>query len=378
MFVHGGISPTVAPLGAPHQRAGQPRADRGSDKTVEAPLVSLTARVDGPLWYRGLAQETEAFAPQIDEILAKAQARAIVVGHTVTPTGRGHRTLDGRVIQIDTGMQPAYAQGGRASALEIAPASHRDLRRPPRSVPLRRFRRRRPPRLVRPRRRRDRPAVRPGPFTRSCARWPAPSTTWICRRSRRSRRRARRILRVLISTMLSAQTRDPVTAAASARLFASHARRGRWRAHRAADREADLPGQLLSPQSGAREGNLPHPRRPVPRPRARDDGGAADAARRRPEDANLVLILSFKSLKNICVDTHVHRISNRLGWVRTRTPEETEQALYKSTSARWWPYINLYLVTWGQNVCRPLYPRCGACLIREHCPQIGVTQQAKR
>jgi len=94
--------------------------------------------------------------------------------------------------------------------------------------------------------------------------------------------------------------------------------------------------------------------------------------------ANLVLILSFKSLKNICVDTHVHRISNRLGWVRTRTPDETERALYRSTHERWWPYINLYLVTWGQNVCRPIYPRCGACVIREHCPRIGVTQMAKR
>ena len=90
------------------------------NKTVEAPLASLTAQVDGPLWYRGLAQEPEAFAPQIDEILAKAQARAIVVGHTVTPTGRVTGRFDGRVIQIDTGMQPAYAQGGRASALEIA------------------------------------------------------------------------------------------------------------------------------------------------------------------------------------------------------------------------------------------------------------------
>jgi endonuclease-3 len=94
--------------------------------------------------------------------------------------------------------------------------------------------------------------------------------------------------------------------------------------------------------------------------------------------ANLVLILSFRSLKNICVDTHVHRISNRLGWVRTRTPDETEQALYKATRDRWWPYINLYLVTWGQNVCRPIYPRCGACVIRPYCPQIGVTQVAKR
>ena len=69
--------------------------------------------------------------------------------------------------------------------------------------------------------------------------------------------------------------------------------------------------------------------------------------------ANLVLILSFRSRENICVDTHVHRISNRLGWVKTRTPEETEQALYANTAERWWPYINLYLVTWGQNVCRP-------------------------
>ena len=80
--------------------------------------------------------------------------------------------------------------------------------------------------------------------------------------------------------------------------------------------------------------------------------------------ANLVLILGFQSVKNICVDTHVHRISNRLGWVATRTPEETEQALYAATDQRWWPIINLYLVTWGQNVCRPVYPRCGECALR--------------
>jgi endonuclease-3 len=94
--------------------------------------------------------------------------------------------------------------------------------------------------------------------------------------------------------------------------------------------------------------------------------------------ANLVLILAFKSLENICVDTHVHRISNRLGWVRTNTPDETEQALYRATASRWWPYINLYLVTWGQNVCRPVYPRCGACAIEPYCPRVGVTVTAKR
>jgi endonuclease-3 len=93
--------------------------------------------------------------------------------------------------------------------------------------------------------------------------------------------------------------------------------------------------------------------------------------------ANLVLILAFKSRRNICVDTHVHRISNRLGWVRTRTPDETEQALYCATAARWWPLINLYLVTWGQNVCRPISPQCGDCALLPNCAQVGV-KRSKR
>ncbi len=93
--------------------------------------------------------------------------------------------------------------------------------------------------------------------------------------------------------------------------------------------------------------------------------------------ANLVLILAHRSPDNICVDTHVHRISNRLGWVRTRTPEETEQALYAATHRNWWPVINLYLVTWGQNVCRPVYPLCGSCVLVDLCPRIGVTRVGK-
>jgi endonuclease-3 len=184
---------------------------------------------------------------------------------------------------------------------------------------------------------------------------------------------------VLISTMLSAQTRDPVTAAASARLFGA-ARTPRTMAKLT---ETQIE-KLIYPVSFYRH-KAAHVRDTcrilVERFRGRVPATMEELLMLPGvgrKTANLVLILSFKSLKNICVDTHVHRISNRLGWVRTRTPEETEQALYKSTSARWWPYINLYLVTWGQNVCRPVYPRCGACLIREHCPQIGVTQQAKR
>jgi len=184
---------------------------------------------------------------------------------------------------------------------------------------------------------------------------------------------------VLISTMLSAQTRDGVTAAASARLFRT-ARTPRTMA-KLTEKQIE---KLIYPVSFYRH-KATHVKETcrilVERfhgrvPATMDELLMLPGVGRKT--ANLVLILSFKSLENICVDTHVHRISNRLGWVQTRTPEETERALYKSTRERWWPYINLYLVTWGQNVCRPLYPRCGACAIRAHCPQIGVTRPSKR
>jgi endonuclease-3 len=183
---------------------------------------------------------------------------------------------------------------------------------------------------------------------------------------------------VLIATMLSAQTRDPVTAAASARLFRV-ARSPRTMAKLTAGRIQ----KLIYPVSFYRHKAV-HVRETCRILVERYGGrvpGRMEELLTLPgvgrKTANLVLILSFRSLKNICVDTHVHRISNRLGWVRTRTPEETEQALYKATAERWWPYINLYLVTWGQNVCRPLYPRCGECVIRPYCAQIGV-QASKR
>ena len=180
---------------------------------------------------------------------------------------------------------------------------------------------------------------------------------------------------VLISTILSAQTRDPVTAAASARLF-KVARTPRAMAKLTAPQIQ----KLIYPVSFYRH-KAKHVRRTCQLLVERYTGrvpGTMEELLMLPgvgrKTANLVLILSFKSLKNICVDTHVHRISNRLGWVRTRTPEETELALYKATDERWWPYINLYLVTWGQNICKPVYPRCGACVIRPYCARIGVTR----
>jgi endonuclease III len=184
---------------------------------------------------------------------------------------------------------------------------------------------------------------------------------------------------VLISTMLSAQTRDPVTAAASARLFRV-ARRPRTMA-KLTEKQIE---KLIYPVSFYRN-KARHVKAACQQLVDRFGGrvpGTMEELLSLPgvgrKTANLVLILSFRSLKNICVDTHVHRISNRLGWVTTRTPEETEQALYKATSARWWPYINLYLVTWGQNVCRPVYPRCDACVIRTKCARVGVTDRAAR
>jgi endonuclease-3 len=183
---------------------------------------------------------------------------------------------------------------------------------------------------------------------------------------------------VLIATMLSAQTRDAVTAAASARLFA--VARTPQAVARLSEKQIIT---LIFPVSFYRN-KAAHVKATCRILVERFDGRVPDTMEQLltlpgvgRKTANLVLILSFRSRKNICVDTHVHRISNRLGWVETRTPDETEQALYQRTSARWWPYLNLYLVTWGQNICRPIFPRCGACVIRPHCPQIGVERVGK-
>ena len=90
------------------------------EKTRAAPLVSLAAREDGPFWYRGLAQLAATDGATLDSILSAQHARAMVIAHTVTPDGRIRMRFEGRLFQTDTGMQPAYVQGGRASALEFA------------------------------------------------------------------------------------------------------------------------------------------------------------------------------------------------------------------------------------------------------------------
>ena len=179
---------------------------------------------------------------------------------------------------------------------------------------------------------------------------------------------------VLIGTLLSARTQDATTAAASERLFKAASTPQAMAALTVKRIE-----RLIYPVSFYRH-KARHVKATCRILVEQFDGrvpGTMEELLTLPgvgrKTANLVLILAFKSAQNICVDTHVHRISNRLGWVKTKTPDETEQALYAATAREWWPSINLYLVTWGQNVCRPVYPRCGACVIREWCPQLGVT-----
>jgi endonuclease-3 len=183
---------------------------------------------------------------------------------------------------------------------------------------------------------------------------------------------------VLIATMLSAQTRDTVTAAASARLFrVSRTPRTMAKLSRAKIQK------LIYPVSFYRH-KAAHVKQTCGQIMTRFGGrvpSTMDELLTLPgvgrKTANLVLILAHSSQENICVDTHVHRISNRLGWVQTRTPEQTERALYRVAARKWWPFINLYLVTWGQNVCRPVYPLCPRCVLADLCPRVGVTRVGK-
>jgi endonuclease III len=183
---------------------------------------------------------------------------------------------------------------------------------------------------------------------------------------------------VLISTMLSAQTKDPVTLAASLRLFAV-----------AADPAAlaRLPlariEKLIYPVSFYRNKavHLKETARILVKDFAGQVPTTMEALLTLPgvgrKTANLTLIVACRSQDNICVDTHVHRIANRFGWVRTRTPEQTERALYEVAPRRWWATINLHLVTWGQHVCKPVFPQCGRCILNDTCPKLGVVREGR-
>ncbi|MDY0363025.1 MAG: endonuclease III [Desulforegulaceae bacterium] len=90
--------------------------------------------------------------------------------------------------------------------------------------------------------------------------------------------------------------------------------------------------------------------------------------------ANLVLAEGYK-IPAICVDTHVHRISNRIGYVKTKTPDQTEAELRKKLPQKYWIIYNEILVAFGQTICRPISPYCSRCPVVQYCRQIGVDKK---
>jgi endonuclease III len=178
--------------------------------------------------------------------------------------------------------------------------------------------------------------------------------------------------RVLIACLLSLRTQDATTREASERLF----------------RVADTPAAMLR-LSPARISRLIFPVgfyrtkaraiREISRDLIGRFGGAVpdeiDALLTLKgvgrKTANLVVTIGFAK-PGICVDIHVHRISNRLGFVRTKSPDQTELALRAKLPRRYWIGYNDLLVAFGQNVCRPLSPHCSRCPVARWCRRVGV------
>jgi len=176
---------------------------------------------------------------------------------------------------------------------------------------------------------------------------------------------------VLVSTMISLRTKDDVTDRASRRLLD----RAPDPRSLAAMRETDI-ARLIFP-AGFYRTKARHLRQAAALLVERHGGRVPESMEELLElpgvgrkTANLVRNLGYR-LAGICVDTHVHRISNRLGWVRTATPAQTEQALEKVLPRRYWIEVNDLLVGFGQRGCTTVWPRCSACPISGLCPRLG-------
>jgi endonuclease-3 len=180
--------------------------------------------------------------------------------------------------------------------------------------------------------------------------------------------------RVLVAGMLSSRTKDPVTNAAMRRLWA----RASTPQALLAVPEAELAALLKPVGFYMQKAKQLHGlcRTVLARfgggvPRTREELMELPGVGRKV--ANLVLNVCY-GFPAICVDTHVHRISNRLGWVRTQTPEETEPALELVIPRQHWSMLNRVLVNHGQQVCHPVSPKCSECAIAAHCARVGVTK----
>ncbi|MBI5895088.1 MAG: endonuclease III [Desulfobacterales bacterium] len=202
-------------------------------------------------------------------------------------------------------------------------------------------------------------------LTEAYADWRAPVITFIAHRGATP-------FEVLVSTILSLRTKDEVTAQAAERLFA----------------QARTPEQLLGLGEEA-VARLIYPVGFYPTKAQRlmeisrivlndHQGRVPDTMEGLlalpgvgRKTANLVLLEGYRQ-EAICVDTHVHRISNRIGYVQTNTPEQTEMALRAKLPRKHWMRYNELLVAFGQVVCRPVSPFCSRCPVAGVCPRVGV------
>jgi len=179
---------------------------------------------------------------------------------------------------------------------------------------------------------------------------------------------------ILISTLLSLRTKDEVTAAATERLFTL----------------ASTPAEmLLLSEAEIRRAIYPvgfyrnkaetirHVcRELIDRFQSRVPDSIEELLTLKGvgrKTANLVVSLGFGGA-GLCVDTHVHRISNRMGYVRTKNPEETEFALRAKLPPGHWSRYNTLLVAFGRNTCRPISPLCSHCPVKAYCDRVGVTK----
>lgn len=189
-----------------------------------------------------------------------------------------------------------------------------------------------------------------------------------------ARTSARDPFRILISCLLSLRTKDKTTSEASARLFAlAHTPAGLLNLSRRKIERAIYPVGFYRTKAKAIHA--------ICRRLLEVHGGkvpqSIDELITLPgvgrKTANLVVTVGYRK-PGICVDIHVHRISNRWGYVKTRTPEETEQALRAQLPKRYWITFNDLLVPYGQNLCQPVSPFCSRCKLITMCDQVGVTR----
>ncbi|HEB10118.1 MAG TPA: endonuclease III [Spirochaetales bacterium] len=181
--------------------------------------------------------------------------------------------------------------------------------------------------------------------------------------------------RVLVSTMISLRTKDEVTAAASARLL-SHAPNPAALSRLRREEIASLiypAGFYRTKAKNLKEAaRLLLSRFDSRVPANLENLLSLPGVGRKT--ANLVLNLGF-NIEGICVDTHVHRIANRLGWIDTTNPEKSEYALMEILPRKYWIAINELLVQFGQQHCTPLSPRCSACPVHSYCVRRKVTSR---